>query len=131
MPILDKIPIEAAAKLGREFKLDRVLLIATSRESDKTYTVSWGKTKEDCGFAAMDIQKLRAVLEAQPTSYEQAIEVVKKVQPRDVRVNDQHRIIDGLLKVVADLDPGWNSITTPDIVVEAAAMMSGVKKKGK
>lgn len=84
MMSLDKLPIEALKKLGEEFKLDRVLLIATSRKSDRTYTVSWGRTKEDCGFAAMDIQKLRAVLEAQPTSLYEATQVAKKVRPEDV-----------------------------------------------
>jgi hypothetical protein len=82
--MVDKLPIEAASDVGKKYELDRVLLIATSRNSDRTYTVSWGKTKEDCGHAAMDIQKLRAVLEAQPTSYEEAIQVVKRVRPDDV-----------------------------------------------
>jgi hypothetical protein len=36
-------------------------------------------------------------------------------------------VIDELLQLVAALDPGWNSITTPDIVVEAAALVAGLK----
>jgi len=97
---LDRIPIEAAAALGKKYNLDRVLLISTSRDNDKTYTVSWGKTKEDCGFAAMDIQKLRAVIEGQPTSYEQAIQIAKKIRPDDVegiRTQDRIKELEGEL----------------------------------
>jgi hypothetical protein len=34
------------------------------------------------------------------------------------------RVIDDLVKLVATLDPGWNSITTPDIVVEACVIVT-------
>lgn len=32
----------------------------------------------------MDIQKLRAVLEAQPTSLEDAVEAAKLIRPKDI-----------------------------------------------
>lgn len=81
---MDKLPIKAAKDLSKEYGLDRVLIIAVSHEHDKTYTVSYGKTKQDCGHAAMDIQKLRAVLKAQPTSLEDAVEAAKLVRPSDI-----------------------------------------------
>lgn len=124
---MKKLPIKAASDLGKKYDLDRVLIIASSTKHDRTYTVSWGKTKEDCGFAAMDIQKLRAVIEAQPTSLADAVEVAKRIRPSNVRgINKYIDLIDELLKLIAELDPGWNSITTPDIIVEAAALVSGV-----
>lgn len=82
--IMENLPIKAARDLGKKYDLDRVLIIATSTKHDRTYTVSWGKTKEDCGFAAMDIQKLRAVIKEQPTSLADAVEVAKRVRPTDV-----------------------------------------------
>jgi len=81
---MENLPIKAARDLGKKYDLDRVLIIATSTKHDRTYTVSWGKTKEDCGFAAMDIQKLRAVIKEQPTSLADAVEVAKRVRPTDV-----------------------------------------------
>lgn len=81
---MKKLPVKAAQDVGRKYGLSRVLLIATSDDHEMTYTVSWGKTKQDCGFAAMDIQKLRAVLEAQPTSLEDALEAAERVRPSDV-----------------------------------------------
>ena len=79
-----KLPIKAAKDLGGKYGLDRVLIIAVDYKADLTHTVSWGKTKKDCGFAAMDIQKLRAVIEAQPTSLADALEVASKIRPSDV-----------------------------------------------
>lgn len=80
----NKLPIAAARDVGKKYGLDRVLLIAVDHESNLTYTVSWGKTKQDCGLAAMDIQKLRAVLDARPTSLEDAIGVAEKIRSSDV-----------------------------------------------
>lgn len=81
---MKKLPIKAASDLGKKYNLARVLIIATSANNDTTFTVSWGKTKEDCGFAAMDIQKLRAVIKEQPTSLADAVEVAKRIRPNNV-----------------------------------------------
>lgn len=81
---MENLPIKAAKDLGKKYDLDRVLIIATSTKHDRTYTVSWGKTKEDCGFAAMDIQKLRAVIKEQPTSLYEAKQVAARIRPDDV-----------------------------------------------
>lgn len=125
---MKKLPIKAASDLGKKYDLDRVLIIASSTKHDRTYTVSWGKTKEDCGFAAMDIQKLRAVIEVQPTSLADAVEVAKRIRPQNVEgVTDYKDLIDRLLELISYLDPGWNSITTPDVVVEAAALVAEIK----
>ena len=81
---MDKLPITAAKNLGKKYGLSRVLVIAVDEVGDRTHTVSWGDTKQNCGFAAMDIQKLRAVLEAQPTSLEDAVAAAKLVRPADI-----------------------------------------------
>ena len=78
------LPIKAAKDVGEKYGLSRVLIIAVDEERNLTHTVSWGKTKEDCGLAAMDIQKLRAVLDAQPTSLQEALEAAKLVRPKDI-----------------------------------------------
>lgn len=79
---MKKLPIIAAAQdLGKKYGLNRVLIIAVDETENITHTVSWGDTKQNCGFAAMDIQKLKAVLEAQPTALENAIAIAKNVCP--------------------------------------------------
>lgn len=154
---MEKLPIEAAIDVGKKYNLDRVLLIGVSHEPCLTHTVSWGKTKEDCGHAAMDIQKLRAVIDAQPTSLYEAKEVAKRIHPRNVEgienkcaydeegrttcleivkleitIDKQRKLMAGLIQLISDLDanidPGWDSITTPDIVVESIAIIAGIKK---
>ena len=79
-----KLPIKAASNVGKEYNMDRVLLIAYDEDTETTHTVSWGRTRQHCSFAAMDIQKLRAVLEGQPTSLEEALKIASEVDPRDV-----------------------------------------------
>jgi hypothetical protein len=81
---MKRLPIKAAKDLGQKFGLSRVLVIAVDEKEDLTHTVSWGDTKQNCGLAAMDIQKLRAVLEAQPTSLAEAVATAKRVRPKDV-----------------------------------------------
>ena len=81
---MDRLPIAAAKDLGKKYGLARVLVIAVDEASDLIHTVSWGDTKQNCGFAAMDIQKLRAVLEAQPTSLVDAIDAARFVRPGDI-----------------------------------------------
>lgn len=84
---MKKLPINAAKDVGKKYGLSRVLLIAVDENDNLTHTVSWGDTKQNCGLAAMDIQKLRAVLDAQPTSLADAVEVAKKVRPADVEAD--------------------------------------------
>jgi len=67
-----RLPIAAARDVAQRYGLSRVLLIAVSDDCEVTYTVSYGKTKAGCRLAASDMDKLRAVLEAQPTSFEEA-----------------------------------------------------------
>lgn len=86
---MKRLPIKAAEDLGKKYGLSRVLIIAVDPKDDLTHTVSWGDTKENCGFAAMDIQKLRAVLKAQPTSLEDAVEAAKRVRPKDIEGTDK------------------------------------------
>ena len=81
---MKRLPIKAARDLGKKYGLARVLIIAVDEHDDLTHTVSWGDTKENCGFAAMDIQKLRAVLEAKPTSLADAVAAAECVRPADI-----------------------------------------------
>ena len=82
---MEKLPIAAAEDVGKKYGLSRVLIIAVDSTGDVTHTVSWGDTKWNCGFAAIDIQKLRAVLQAQPTSLKDAVEVAKLVSASDIK----------------------------------------------
>lgn len=59
-----------------------------------------------------------------------------KVKPKSTKpsyealseeLKNTKRVMGELLELVAYLDPGWNSLTTPSIVVEAVALVSGIK----
>ena len=79
-----KLPVSAVKAFGETHGFSRVLIIAVDDQNDTTHTASWGNTKKLCGHAAMDIQKLHAVLKAQPTSLKDAIATAELVKPTDI-----------------------------------------------
>ncbi len=81
---MKKLPIKGAKEFAEKWGLDQVLVIARCHKTNTVHTVSYGKTKLDSGYAAMDIQKLRRVLECQPTSLEDAVSAAEKVKPSDI-----------------------------------------------
>jgi hypothetical protein len=87
-----RVSIKDAADVGERYGHTRVMIIATDDRT--TETVSWGKTPEYSGYAAMDVQKLRAVLEARPTSLEEAVAAAARVHPADIQGTLLQRIYD-------------------------------------
>lgn len=79
-----RLPVKAAKDLAKEYGLDQVILIARTHDDEAVHFVTYGKTKNDCGMAAVDGRKLRAVIEAAPTSFADAVEAAKRVRPEDV-----------------------------------------------
>lgn len=79
-----KLPVEAAKDVAECYDLDQVILIARSHKDNLIHFVTYGKSDQDCGMAAMDGRKLKAVVEACPTSLEDAIDAAKLVRPEDV-----------------------------------------------
>lgn len=80
-----KIPISAAKEFAEKWGLNQVLIIAKSKNPNIDHTLSYGKTPEDSGMAAMAIQQLRAVIKAQSTSLKEALEVANKIRSDDVQ----------------------------------------------
>lgn len=79
-----KLPIQAAKNVAEQYNLDQVILIARSHKDNLTHFVTYGKSDQDCGMAAIDGRKLRAVVEACPTSFEDALEAAKFIRPKDI-----------------------------------------------
>ncbi|MCP4700968.1 MAG: hypothetical protein GY862_29555 [Gammaproteobacteria bacterium] len=79
-----KLSIKAAKDIADKYDLDQVILIVRDHKKNMVGYVTYGKTKADCGFAAMDGRKLRAVVENSPTSLADAIEIANKIRPSDV-----------------------------------------------
>jgi len=79
-----KISIEAAKEVSEKYGLDQVILLCRHLDSDTVHHVTYGKTYEDCGMAAIDGKKIAAMLNACPTSLEDAVAAAKKVRPNDI-----------------------------------------------
>jgi hypothetical protein len=75
------LPIEAAKSVSERYDLDQIILIARDMKTNTVHCVTYGKSNTDAGMAAMDGAKLRAVIAAQPTSLEDAVEAAKLVRP--------------------------------------------------
>jgi hypothetical protein len=80
--------------------------------------VTYGKTHEDCGMAAMDGEKIAAMLQACPTSLEEAVEAAKKVRPNAVKGKVKSREVNFIIEededdklVIRDIGP-WNIYLT-------------------
>lgn len=72
--------VELLKKITDELEFDRSIAIFV-RDGELLYT-TYGKTKELCDVSALDGQKLAAVIEGSPTSYEQAIGMANAVMER-------------------------------------------------
>ena len=79
-----KLPIQAAQDLSEKYGLDQVILLARTHDNNLVHIVTYGKSDTDCGHAAMDGRKIKAMLDAQPTSLKDAVEAAKRVRPSDV-----------------------------------------------
>lgn len=83
-PKVTELPVDAAKALADSYGLDQIVVFARDYKTNTIHTVSWGRSAQDCGMAAMDCQKLRAVLAAQPTSLEDAVAAAALVRPSDI-----------------------------------------------
>lgn len=78
------LPVDAAKALADSDGLDQIIVFARDHKTNTVHSVSWGRSAQDCGMAAMDCQKLRAVLAAQPTSLKDAVAAAALVRPSDI-----------------------------------------------
>jgi methionyl-tRNA formyltransferase len=47
-----KIPVKAAAEIGKVYKLDEVVIIGYKKEDNTQFVTTWGTTTEDCAVVA-------------------------------------------------------------------------------
>ncbi|MBD1995172.1 hypothetical protein H6G00_00830 [Leptolyngbya sp. FACHB-541] len=91
---MKKIPVEALKRIAEEYGAGELVLIARFPKPDEQghnlNIVTYGQTDEQAGFAAMAGRQLAAVLEAQPRSLQDALEVASKIRPKDVEGGDRN-----------------------------------------
>jgi hypothetical protein len=78
------LPVGCAKDFAIAHGLSRVVIIGVSDDGITTQTLSWGKTRHDCGMAAMEVQQLRAVIKAQPVALADAVACAARVRPVNV-----------------------------------------------
>ena len=57
-----RIPIKAAADIGKAYKQDQVILVTWDASQGLTHVVTWGATKEDCSGAAIGGNAVKTAL---------------------------------------------------------------------
>ncbi len=57
-----RIPITAAAGIGKKYKQNQVILVTFDKDTNTTHTVTWGATKAECGEAALGGEFVREAL---------------------------------------------------------------------
>lgn len=77
-----RIPISAAENVCKRFNLDAVIIIARDTKENLVHFVTYGKNKDECKIAQVDGEKLKSIIEARPTSMEQALNVIDRNFPR-------------------------------------------------
>jgi hypothetical protein len=89
-----KIPFEILKSIAEEYGASEVILIARfpepNDEGHNINVVTYGQTDEQAGFAAIAGRQLGAVVEAQPRSLKDALEVASKIRPKDVEGGDRN-----------------------------------------
>lgn len=90
---MKKIPVEVLKRLAEEYGAGELILLVRFPESNEQghniNVVTYGQTDEQAGFAAMAGKQLAAVIEAQPRSLQDALEVASKIRPKDVEGGDR------------------------------------------
>ncbi len=78
---MNQLPIKVAKDIAKKYDLDQVILIARNHNANIVKYITYGKTKADCGTAAVDGSKLRAVVEGSPTNLADALKIANKIRP--------------------------------------------------
>lgn len=73
------LPIEAAKNIAEEYDLEQVILLCRDMKDNTVHLVTYGTTKTDSTFAALDGEKLKRVLDAVPSSFEDAIAAAERL----------------------------------------------------
>jgi len=76
---VNRLPIKVAKDVANKYGLDQVILLCRDHKTNLVHRVTYGKTKKDCDMAALDGKKIGAMLEAVPTSLEDAIKAARQV----------------------------------------------------
>lgn len=71
------LPLDAARAVMNQYNLDQVIILARDLPSNTVLQVTYGRTKNDCLMAAEDGNKIQRMLEASPTSLEEAVAAAK------------------------------------------------------
>lgn len=80
-----KLTIDAAKSISELYDLEQVIIFARDLDTGKVHQATYGKTDRDAGMAAMDGEKISAMLRALPTSLEDAIIAGSLVRPGDIK----------------------------------------------
>lgn len=80
-----KLTIDAAMSISDLFNLHQVIIFARDITTGKIHQVTYGKTDMDAGMAALDGEKISAMLEALPVSLEDAYAAAAIVRPGDIK----------------------------------------------
>jgi len=87
----DKLPIDVALDVSELLDVDQVIVLARDRDTGNVRHVTYGKTFVDSGMAAMDGEKIAAMLRASPTSLDDAVAAAAIVRPGDISVENTVR----------------------------------------
>lgn len=80
-----KLTIDAARTISESFDLDQVIIFGRDLDTWMVHQATYGKTDIDAGMAAVDGEKISAMLRAMPTSLEDAIAAASIVRPGDIK----------------------------------------------
>lgn len=82
---MQKIPVSVLKQIAEEYGAFELILLArfptTNEQGHNLNIVTYGNTDEQAGYAAIAGEQLSAVIEAQPRSLEEAIEVASRIRP--------------------------------------------------
>ncbi len=81
----DNLPIDVAFNVSESLDVDQVIVLVRDRDTGRVRQASYGKTFVDSGMAAMDAIKIAAMLQASPTSLDDAVEAAGTVRPGDIK----------------------------------------------